>query len=544
MPCKSSRLCITLTTFAINLIGGILNFLYLLYIGLLFHESDFRLVEQLFFAGVVVLAIAGEIGHGMVLGAVYKTYNRLQKNAETPVSRFVKFRAVNLPAIVSFGSFTLWIFAAIVFGGIVWYQASNQASLNLFAQIFISVGVLAGGTTSILIYFIVERFWQPFIPAFFPDGDMSGVPSLRPSIFQRLFVLFTLGIMPLIVMAGATYNAASQGLPVPELLKDLREISLFVLGSSFFVALFLAFSVGFSLVNFSKDLLTAMRKVAQGDLETSLDVTTEDELGKLASGFNAMLTGLRQEELVRRLFERYVGSEVATHLIQEKESIAPELVDATIYFVDIRKFTNLTESLPPEELMRVLSRFLSEMSVCVEQNNGLINKFIGDSIMAIFGTNLNETLDPAMDALNTANCMLANLRALNSIHEREGVPALKIGIGIASGKILAGTLGEGERVEYTFIGDAVNLASRLESMTKEVDFPLLLDSVTANLLPADKVRHVGAVTIRGKEQPVTVYTAAALAKENVPLIFDALSPLNFPQLALGKNIFNRYKKNL
>lgn len=543
MPCKTSRLCITLIAFAVNLIGGILNFLYLLYIGLLFHQSDFRLVEQLFFMGVVTLAIAGEIGHGVVLGAVYKTYQRLQKDAETPVSRFVKLRAINLPGIVSFSSFMLWIVAAIVFGGIVGYQASKQATLYLFAQIFISVGVLAGGTTSILIYFIVERFWQPFIPSFFPDGDMSGVPSLRPSIFQRLFVLFMLGIMPLIVMAGATYNVAAQGLPVPELLKNLREISLFVLGSSFFVALFLAFSVGLSMVNFSKELLAAMRKVAQGDLETSLAVTTEDELGKLASGFNAMLTGLRQEELVRRLFERYVGAQVATHLIREQESIAPELTDATIYFVDIRKFTNLTESLPPEALMRVLNRFLSEMSLCVEQNNGLINKFIGDSIMAVFGTALNQTLAPAMDALNTAKCMLANLRSLNSIHEREGVPALQIGIGIASGKILAGTLGEGERVEYTFIGDAVNLASRLESMTKELDFPVLLDSVTADLLPADEVRQVGEVAVRGKDQPVTVFVPAYLVKDSVPPIFDALPSFQLPSFELGKKLVNRYKKN-
>lgn len=551
--CHASRLCITLLTLGINFVGGLLTFVYLTRIGVLFRTSDSQWLEKLFFLGVISLAIVGEIGHGFILSAVYKSYHHLAAGKNKKIFPSIQLRAANLPAIVSAGSLLLWIFSAVTFGGIVWKLAPSSFCLYTFGQIFLSVGIVAGGTTSILIYFIIERYWQPYLPVFFPDGDMSRIPSLRPSIFQRLFVLFLLGIMPPIVMAGLSYDLVSKRISQEvtlDLLSNLRAIYLFVLGVSFLVAIFLAFSVGMSLIRFSKELLLAMKKVAQGDLETSLLVTTSDEMGKISQGFNTMLEGVKQEKFVRRLFERYVGAEVATHLIEEKETIVPELVEATILFVDIRKFTSLTESLPPTELMRLLNRFLSEMSEAVVENHGLINKFIGDSIMAIYGTKLNESQNAADEALATAFLMLSRLEIINHIHEREGLPTLKIGIGIASGKILAGTLGQGERVEYTFIGDAVNLASRLEGMTKKYHTPVLLDFATVKLLSVQSCYEVGKVLIRGKEEPVQVFSPSPLVNQAVldssKELSQSFSPYQsfkkMPETSMGNKIFRKIQK--
>ena len=505
--CTASRLCVTILTLSINLLGGGLTFFYLLNISVLYSLSSpaFQLADRLFFIGVISLAIVGEIGHGLVLGKVYKTYRKIGDGEG--ISASLQFRAINLPAIVSFSSWVLWLFAALIFGGILGQLAPE--GLYIFAQVFLSVGIISGITTSILIYFVLERYWQPFIPAYFPRGEMENILSLSPNIFQRLFVLFFLGMMPLFVMAGLSYDRVAQT-PVEtslaEVLGELRGIYSFIIGASFLVALFLAFTVGKSLTKFSRDLQNAMRKVLEGNLEVTLPVTTADEMGQLARGFNNMLAGLRQEELVRGLFERYVGAEVAHHLMDENKSFDAELVNATILFIDIRQFTNLSEKLPPETLLKLLNRFLGEMSQAVAENKGLVHKFIGDSIMAIYGTPLNDTSEaPAQEAVATAKSMLARLRVINQIHKRENLPLLKIGIGIASGKIVAGTLGEGARVEYTFIGDAVNLASRLEGMTKELPIPVLLDIETAQKLPTESYFEVGSLPIRGKENLISLF---------------------------------------
>ncbi len=558
--CTASRTCITILSFGINLLGGGLTFFYLTNIGVLSPSSflDFQLANQFFFIGVVILAIAGEIGHGIVLGKVYKSYSQIIEKKEKDISLSLQFRAINLPAIISFSSWVLWLFAALIFGGILWQLAPAEHGLYIFAQVFLSVGIISGITTSILIYFTIERYWKPFIPAYFPHGDMEKVLSLSPSIFQRLFVLFFLGMMPLFVMAGLTYDRVSQtSVEISQVLSELREIYIFIIGASFFVAIFLASTVGKSLTNFSRDLQNVMQKVLEGNLEATLPVTTSDDMGKLARGFNNMLAGLQQEELVRGLFERYVGTEVAHHLMDEDKSFDAELVDATILFIDIRQFTNLSEKLPPEVLLKLLNRFLGEMSKAIAENGGLVHKFIGDSIMAIYGTPLNDTRDnPALGAVNTAQSMLTRLKVINQIHQRENLPPLKIGVGIASGKIVAGTLGEGERVEYTFIGDAVNLASRLEGMTKELPVPILFDAETAARLPAERYFEVGEMPVRGKEKPIALFAPKLTEAREKFILSDYFKPPKNSQVTFSvpveesfltriqkksKKIFNREK---
>jgi adenylate cyclase len=142
-----------------------------------------------------------------------------------------------------------------------------------------------------------------------------------------------------------------------------------------------------------------------------------------------------------------------------------------------------------------------------DRRGGLINKFGGDSLLAVFGTPLNPTRDHAAQAVRAAQGMLAALDTFNADQTARGEPTLRIGVGVASGAVVAGNVGSEERLEYTVIGDTVNLASRLQTMTKELGVPLLMSESTVQQL-ADRESYVaiGQVDVRGKQAPVSVFT--------------------------------------
>ncbi len=193
----------------------------------------------------------------------------------------------------------------------------------------------------------------------------------------------------------------------------------------------------------------------------------KDEIAHLARSFNSMVEGLERERLVRDLFGQYVSPEVAALAIERKGRLEGSLVEATVLFVDIRDFTALTERVPPKALIRSLNRFLSAASATVAGEGGMVNKFGGDSLLAVFGTPLNPADDHAGRAVRAALNILDTVERLNRDSQDPALRELRVGIGIATGDVVAGNVGGEHKVEYTVIGDAVNLASRLQTLTKE-----------------------------------------------------------------------------
>ena len=293
-------------------------------------------------------------------------------------------------------------------------------------------------------------------------------------------------------------------------LRRLRNLEIFLVGVGMVVVVTLGVTLGSSLIDPIETLQEQMKVVRQGDLEVDVQVTSNDELGDLAAGFNAMLNGLRQEEVVRQLFSLYVTPEVAEHAIQHGAELGGQLTDATVLFSDIRGFTAMTEQLGPERIIGLLNRYFDAMSDAIVVQGGLVNKFGGDSLLAVFGAPLHPAPDHAARAVRAAQAMLAALDTFNAEQIARGEPALRIGIGIATGPVVAGNVGSEERLEYTVIGDTVNLASRLESMTKELeelDATVLLSSATAEALAVwSDLLPAGKINVRGKQAPVRVYT--------------------------------------
>jgi class 3 adenylate cyclase len=193
--------------------------------------------------------------------------------------------------------------------------------------------------------------------------------------------------------------------------------------------------------------------------------------------------------------------------------------EVTILFQDIRGFTALSENTDPADLLRILNEFLTEIVAAVEGEAGVLHKFTGDGVMALFGAPIAHPDDPER-AVRTALDMVRRLDALNRRWAGSGGPHLRIGIGVHTGEVVAGQIGPDDRIEYSVIGDPVNLASRIEGLTKEVGATILVSAATASRLDAGfRFGNRTVVPVRGKEAPVEVvevlgyrdHAAAALA---------------------------------
>lgn len=245
----------------------------------------------------------------------------------------------------------------------------------------------------------------------------------------------------------------------------------------------------------------AMIKVRGGDNDVRVVVYDGTELGDLQRGFNLMVEGLGERERMRDLFGRHVGREVAeAALAQNPELGGAERVVAVV-FIDVIGSTSLAASRPPNEVVALLNRFFAVVVRSVEAHNGLVNKFEGDAVLAVFGAPL-ELDDAATEALAAAREISVNLTA--------DVPDLQAGIGVSHGPVVAGNVGAIQRFEYTVIGDAVNEAARLSELAKrDPSRPFAAGRAVSNAAEQEAahwVRHESTV-LRGRTDETEVYAA-------------------------------------
>jgi adenylate cyclase len=209
--------------------------------------------------------------------------------------------------------------------------------------------------------------------------------------------------------------------------------------------------------------------------------------------------------VIRDLFGQYVTPELASAAIEHRGHLDGQLVTSTVLFSDIRDFTGISESLPASALISMLNRYFDRMSRVIVDAGGLLNKFGGDSMLAIFGSPLNPAPDHAARAVAAARALSNALARFNDEQRAAFLPEIMVGIGVASGDVVAGNVGSPAKLEYTVIGDAVNVAARLQAMTSELGESMLFSAETARLAAgAARFEPVGAVDVRGKARPVTV----------------------------------------
>src|SRR5437667_74804 len=209
-----------------------------------------------------------------------------------------------------------------------------------------------------------------------------------------------------------------------------------------------------------------MAAVGRGELDGRVPVEANDEIGAVGEGFNRMLEGLREREVIRDTFGKYVTREVRDEILAGRASFDGQLEEVTVLFADLRDFTPWVERTEPREVVRDLNEYFTEMEAAIRGERGLVLQYIGDEIEAVFGAPLHAG-DHADRALAAALEMRARLEGLNVRRAAAGKPPLRNGIGIHTGTVLAGSIGSAERSSYALVGDAVNLASRIQSLNKE-----------------------------------------------------------------------------
>jgi len=275
-------------------------------------------------------------------------------------------------------------------------------------------------------------------------------------------------------------------------------------GGALMVALFIGIGLAGGITSPVRTLVSGMQEVLKGNLGYRLGVNREDEIGFLARSFNEMVGGLEEREKIRDVMDKVVSPQVAHQLLQGGVALGGEEREVSVLFADIRGFTSISETLSPPELLQLLNAYLGRMSRVIEAEQGVIDKYIGDEVMAIFGAPLFFE-DHAVRAVAAGVGMLRELKRFNA--EEGYASPLRIGIGIATGLVIAGNAGSPERLNYTVLGDTVNVASRLQGLTKEYGASLILSEATYECVATIfSCRLLGKVAVRGRQQETTLYT--------------------------------------
>ena len=261
------------------------------------------------------------------------------------------------------------------------------------------------------------------------------------------------------------------------------------------------------------ELHTAVARVGAGDFDTPMPVRGDDEFGQVALAVNAMAVGLKERDKVKSTFAHYVSHQVMDSILKSGSALqlTGDRRRITVLFCDIRGFSTMSEKLPPEKVVRLLNDYFESMVEVVFRNNGTLDKFIGDGMMVLFGAPED---DPYQEehAMKTAIEMQEELHRLAEKWAPEGV-AIRSGVGINSGPAVVGNIGSSRRMDYTAIGDTVNLASRLESATKELGVGILVSEYTYIALKGSfQFKEMGSIHVKGRTDPVLTYTLAEEAR--------------------------------
>jgi adenylate cyclase len=360
------------------------------------------------------------------------------------------------------------------------------------------------------------------------DSALHRVRSSRPSagggeallsdkavpVSQKLSIFLSATVL-LVILATAT---SAYGYLVPgQVLADIKvnEIkqefiveTLFVVGIVATLTTRVIFSYSVNLQSMFEHQINTLRNVQDGDLEHYVPVITEDEFGHIAQQTNLLINQLREKDKIQRTLEQVVSPNIMQKLLQDNKNELKkgQEFELAILFCDLRKFTSYAENKPPDEVIMFLNAYFTKLADVVAEHNGIVNKFLGDAILAVFGVDgsphyVENAVDAAFDILMHSGSAVM----------RDGT-TFDVGIGLNCGRAAAATIGSADRFEYTFIGDSVNTASRLDGLSKRLGYKIISSNSIYDRLP-DRQKSLfsdlGEHQIRGRTQALRLYGAVA-----------------------------------
>jgi adenylate cyclase len=493
-----------------NLLGALLTFFYFRVVDFSPARSHPITAGEIAYF-VVAFALLG--GVGVWQGQHWSRPLREWRGGrgEPAQEALVRRRALLLPYAMAWISLVGWVIAGFVWG-ILWPLLAGMLSMAGALRSVFGITVIAGSVTTAFIYFWAEHLWRQRLPHFFPRGDLQatvGVPRVR--IWTRLVPIFLLAsIVPLALLGVMSYTRAAV-LPGVDaatgkaLLGDMLGFIAFMLVVGGLAALGLSVFVSRSVAGPLRDLESAMGQVEQGNLQVRCPVVSNDELGAVAEGFNRMVEGLRERDLIRETFGKYVTQAVRDEILSGRVDLAGHTREVTILFADLRDYTPWVETHDPREVVRDLNEYFTLMEGAIRAHEGLVLQYIGDEIEAVFGAPIAHPRHPEL-AVRAALEMRGRLAAWNAGRSRDGQPALRHGIGIHTGLVLAGNIGSPDRLSWALVGDPVNVAARLQALNKDFGSDILVTAETARRLEAPMgLEALPAVTVKGRTTAVEIY---------------------------------------
>jgi class 3 adenylate cyclase len=369
-----------------------------------------------------------------------------------------------------------------------------------------------------------ERELQRYLPEL-KSGNLDNITSNITRLeSQRMDFNETLNSTRDLMLI-ATQAASAE---VVNLQERLQLISIILVILATILAISLAAYITRNIVKPVRILMKGTSSVTEGLLEISLPVTSTDEIGNLTIAFNSMTGELRKADMVRDMFGKYIDPRIVKDLINQPQlkTSKGERQVMTILFCDMRGFTNLSEGLTPDTLVTLLNRYFTLMSEAVHENEGVIDKFIGDAIMAYWGMPFNLENKQAQLAAQASVEMFEKLKAFRKelpelLGIRRNLPDISIRSGIATGEVVVGNIGSEKTKNFTVIGDTVNLASRLESSNKIYGTQILMTEETAVLLNDHIVtREIDTIVVPGKNESKKVFEIMGMRGIITPSLLD------------------------
>lgn len=434
----------------------------------------------LIFATVAVVVASTAVVAGGAVWIVAPSLRWLGRREPSDAERRVAVKTTRRQSVITV---VPWLLAAVV-------MIPMHLSAPAEVQVVIASALLFGAIATVCTGFLFTlRTLRPLLAGVARALTDDVSPVTAPGVRARLLLMWTvttalpgIAIACLLVLRSRGWLIdESTPLELPLLVLALVAVAL-GLRAMILVSISISDPVG--------EVIAAMAEVERGRIDRTLDVYELSEIGRLQSGFNRMVAGLRERERLRDLFGRHVGEEVVRRAVEEKQSLSGDERDVAILFIDLVGSTQLAATREPHEVAEILNEFFRIVVQHVDERHGLINKFQGDAALAVFGAPL-QIDEPALAALQTARALVAELRRL----------PVDFGIGVSAGPVFAGNIGAENRYEYTVVGDAVNEAARLADRAKDFDGRVLCSDAALSRADDAEARHWtarGAEVLRGR----------------------------------------------
>lgn len=405
-----------------------------------------------------------------------------------------------------------WLTASVVIFSIslLFHQMDRHSSMVLALR-SLMVGVIS---SAVAFFWLEEHARRRLVPLLFPEGHLDQISgAYRISISRRIHALYWLGsLLPLVILLVTLfilqYEVDHQTVTAAEYGRGIILFTLVLAGVTFATIASLTRLVARSISHPLEQMVRGVRQVQRGDYRLRFPVVSNDEIGALGDAGNQLIQGLAERELLHNLFGKYVTPEIRDEILQGRIAFLGDHREATVMFADLRDFTVYVEAHPPEVVIADMRAYFTAMHRAIRAHGGVVLQFAGDQIEAAFGVPVARP-DHADAAVRAALAMRAALADLNRQREAEGREAIAHGVGLHSGKVLAGNSGSEDQSAYALIGDTVNLASRIQDLTKKIGCDILVSQQTADRLQeiypfGDPSSH----QVKGASRPVLVMPVA------------------------------------